>query len=101
MPWQDVPLAPGYQVPFARAVRERAGIASAAVGLITTPEQADEVRVKSNLLIYRARGDAPAELICAERWDVLRRVEGRWKLARRTVLLDHTSLPTENLAIFL
>ncbi|MGH7726634.1 MAG: NADH:flavin oxidoreductase/NADH oxidase [Candidatus Eiseniibacteriota bacterium] len=43
VPWQDVPLAPGYQVPFARAVRERAGIASAAVGLITTPEQADEI----------------------------------------------------------
>jgi 3-phenylpropionate/cinnamic acid dioxygenase small subunit len=61
----------------------------------------DEVEVKSNLLLYRARGDAPAELICGERHDVLRQVEGQWKIAKRLVLLDHTSLPTQNLAVFL
>lgn len=38
-----VPAQPGYQVPFAHAVRSEAGIASAAVGLITTPQQADEI----------------------------------------------------------
>jgi 2,4-dienoyl-CoA reductase-like NADH-dependent reductase (Old Yellow Enzyme family) len=38
-----VPAAPGYQVPFARAVRHEAGIASAAVGLITTPQQAEQI----------------------------------------------------------
>ncbi len=35
-------LGPGYQVPLARAVRE-AGVPTMAVGLITTPEQAEEV----------------------------------------------------------
>ncbi len=34
---------PGYQVPLAEAVRRSAGIATAAVGLITAPEQADEI----------------------------------------------------------
>ena len=34
---------PGYQVPFARAIRERAGIATGAVGLITTASHADAV----------------------------------------------------------
>jgi 2,4-dienoyl-CoA reductase-like NADH-dependent reductase (Old Yellow Enzyme family) len=34
---------PGYQVPFAEAVRRRAGIPTIAVGLITTPEQAEEI----------------------------------------------------------
>lgn len=34
---------PGYQVPFAEKVRKEAGIATAAVGLITTPELADEI----------------------------------------------------------
>jgi 2,4-dienoyl-CoA reductase-like NADH-dependent reductase (Old Yellow Enzyme family) len=34
-----------YQVPFARAVRSEAGIASAAVGLITTPQQAEQIVV--------------------------------------------------------
>ena len=38
-----IPLGPGYQVPFARRVREGAGIATAAVGLITEPAQAEEV----------------------------------------------------------
>jgi 2,4-dienoyl-CoA reductase-like NADH-dependent reductase (Old Yellow Enzyme family) len=38
-----VPVEPGYQVPFARAVRSEAKLATAAVGLITTPEQADEI----------------------------------------------------------
>ncbi|MEH0147966.1 NADH:flavin oxidoreductase/NADH oxidase [Corynebacterium sp. Q4381] len=38
-----VPVAPGYQVDHAKAVKEAAGLPTAAVGLITTPEQADEV----------------------------------------------------------
>jgi 2,4-dienoyl-CoA reductase-like NADH-dependent reductase (Old Yellow Enzyme family) len=42
-PSAQVPLGPGYQVAFAEAVRREAGIPTAAVGLITTPEQADQV----------------------------------------------------------
>lgn len=38
-----IPLAPGYQVPFAEQVRRDAGIATAAVGLITDARQADEI----------------------------------------------------------
>lgn len=38
-----IPLEPGYQVPFAAAVRERADIATAAVGLITQPRQAEAI----------------------------------------------------------
>ncbi|MCC7272102.1 MAG: oxidoreductase, partial [Alphaproteobacteria bacterium] len=34
---------PGYQVPFADAVRNRAGIATGAVGLIHAPYQAEEI----------------------------------------------------------
>lgn len=37
-----IPVAPGYQVPFARAVKE-AGVASAAVGCITEAEQAEAI----------------------------------------------------------
>jgi 2,4-dienoyl-CoA reductase-like NADH-dependent reductase (Old Yellow Enzyme family) len=36
-------IGPGYQVPFSAQIRSEAGIATAAVGLITTPELADEV----------------------------------------------------------
>jgi 2,4-dienoyl-CoA reductase-like NADH-dependent reductase (Old Yellow Enzyme family) len=36
-------LVPGYQVPFAEQIRREGGIPTAAVGLITKPEHADEV----------------------------------------------------------
>jgi 2,4-dienoyl-CoA reductase-like NADH-dependent reductase (Old Yellow Enzyme family) len=42
---QKIVVGPGYQVPFARAVREQAGVPTAAVGLITAPEQAEQVLV--------------------------------------------------------
>jgi 2,4-dienoyl-CoA reductase-like NADH-dependent reductase (Old Yellow Enzyme family) len=35
--------SPGFQVPFAAAIRKEAGIATAAVGLITEPEQAQYI----------------------------------------------------------
>ena len=38
-----IPLAPGYQVPFAERMRRDAGIATGAVGLITEPRQAEEI----------------------------------------------------------
>ena len=38
-----IPVGPGYQVPFAEAIRKEAGIATAAVGLITEPAQAEEI----------------------------------------------------------
>jgi 2,4-dienoyl-CoA reductase-like NADH-dependent reductase (Old Yellow Enzyme family) len=39
----QVPLEPGYQVPFAERIRREVGIMTGAVGLITTPAQADEI----------------------------------------------------------
>ena len=40
---QQVPLGPGYQVPFAERIRREAGIATGAVGLITQAQQADAI----------------------------------------------------------
>lgn len=37
------PVGPGYQVPFADKIRREANIATMAVGLITTPEMAEEI----------------------------------------------------------
>lgn len=52
-----IELRPGYQVPFARAIRAEAGIATGAVGLITEPQQADEII---------ASGSADAVLLARE-----------------------------------
>ncbi|MGA7239672.1 MAG: NADH:flavin oxidoreductase/NADH oxidase [Bryobacteraceae bacterium] len=40
---QKIPMAPGYQVPFAERIRAEAGIPTGAVGLITNPEQAEHI----------------------------------------------------------
>jgi 2,4-dienoyl-CoA reductase-like NADH-dependent reductase (Old Yellow Enzyme family) len=40
---QQIAIGPGYQVPFSERVRREAQIATAAVGLITTPAQANEI----------------------------------------------------------
>jgi len=42
-PAQQIPVVPGYQVPFARRVKHEATMATAAVGLITTAEQAERI----------------------------------------------------------
>jgi 2,4-dienoyl-CoA reductase-like NADH-dependent reductase (Old Yellow Enzyme family) len=39
----EIPLAPGYQVPFAEHVKRRTGARLNTVGLITTPGQAEEI----------------------------------------------------------
>jgi len=43
VPDAKVPAAPGYQVPFAEKIRREARIATGAVGLITFPDQADQI----------------------------------------------------------
>src|SRR5574341_1018115 len=42
-PRQKLNAYPGYQVPFAAAVRSRAGIATGAIGLINSPEMAEQI----------------------------------------------------------
>ncbi|KMO84399.1 oxidoreductase [Mycolicibacterium chubuense] len=43
VPDAPITVGPGYQVPFAQAVRAKAGIPTAAVGLITDAEQAETI----------------------------------------------------------
>jgi 2,4-dienoyl-CoA reductase-like NADH-dependent reductase (Old Yellow Enzyme family) len=43
VPDVKIPVAPGFQVPFAERIRKEAGIATAAVGFITQPKEADEI----------------------------------------------------------
>lgn len=57
LPHVKIPLAPGYQVPFAARIRGEAGVATGAVGLITGAEQAAQIV---------ATGDADVVLIARE-----------------------------------
>lgn len=56
-PAQKITLGPGYQVPFAQAVRRATGVTTMAVGLITTPRQAEAVLAEGQAdLVALARG---------------------------------------------
>ena len=56
-PAQRIPLAPRYQVPFAQAIRERTGVNTIAVGLITEPRQAEQILSSGEAdMIALARG---------------------------------------------
>jgi 2,4-dienoyl-CoA reductase-like NADH-dependent reductase (Old Yellow Enzyme family) len=43
LPETAIPAGPGYQAPFAAAIRQKTNMATAAVGLITEPAQAEQI----------------------------------------------------------
>ncbi len=56
-PRQKIPLAPGYQVPFAARIRREAEIPTMSVGLIDKPEQAEQIIASGEAdLVVLARG---------------------------------------------
>jgi NADPH2 dehydrogenase len=56
-PAQKIPIGPNYQVPLAQGVKSRVEVPTTAVGLITEPEQAEEIIVSGKAdLIALARG---------------------------------------------
>jgi 2,4-dienoyl-CoA reductase-like NADH-dependent reductase (Old Yellow Enzyme family) len=61
-PRQQIPMAPGYNVPFAEKVRKETGIAVMSVGMISRPRQAEDIVAggKADLVaIARAMMDDP------------------------------------------
>ena len=70
-PDQQIALGPGYQVPFARQVREGSGLPVAAVGLITSPQQAEQVLAEGSAdAVVMAR-----ELLRNPHWPLLAAAE--------------------------
>jgi len=56
-PLQKIALGPGYQVPFAQAVKEATGVTTMAVGLITEPKQAEDIIASGKAdMVALARG---------------------------------------------
>jgi 2,4-dienoyl-CoA reductase-like NADH-dependent reductase (Old Yellow Enzyme family) len=56
-PLQKIPLSPGYQVPFAEAVKKATGVTTMAVGLITEARQAEDIVASGKAdMVALARG---------------------------------------------
>ena len=59
-----------------------------------------EVTVKSRFLIYRNRVETETDLLVGKREDVLRQVDGQWKIRQRKIVLDQNVLLAKNLTFF-
>ena len=59
-----------------------------------------ELRVYSNFIVYRSRAETEQDFYVGARQDVLRRVEGGWKIAHRKLILDQNVLLAKNVSIF-
>jgi 2,4-dienoyl-CoA reductase-like NADH-dependent reductase (Old Yellow Enzyme family) len=56
VPYQKIPVKPLYQVPFAAEIKQLAGIPTGAVGLITTPAEAESILQSGHAdLVFMAR----------------------------------------------
>jgi 3-phenylpropionate/cinnamic acid dioxygenase small subunit len=60
----------------------------------------DELAVASNFIVYKNRAETEQDLFVGVRRDVLRRVDGALKVARRKIILDQSVLLAKNVAIF-
>jgi 2,4-dienoyl-CoA reductase-like NADH-dependent reductase (Old Yellow Enzyme family) len=81
VPAAKIPLGAGYQTPFAERIRKEAGILSGAVGMITSPEQAQHII-----------GTGQADLVLLAR-EFLR--DPYWPLRAAKVLKQQVSLPKQ------
>jgi 2,4-dienoyl-CoA reductase (NADPH2) len=81
VPGAKIPVGKGYQVPFADTIRAEAGIMTGAVGLITEPQQANEVVTSGAAdLVFLAR-------------EMLR--EPYWALKAQQALNQEPNWPTQ------
>ena len=69
--------------------------------LEVAPLARGEVQAKTAFLVYRSHLETDHQLLSGCREDVLRRVKGGWKIARRTIVLDANVLLDKNLSVFL
>jgi 3-phenylpropionate/cinnamic acid dioxygenase small subunit len=60
-----------------------------------------EVGAKTAFLVYRSHLETDHQLLSGYREDVLRKVDGGWKVAKRTIVLDANVLLDKNLSVFL
>ena len=59
-----------------------------------------EIRVYSNFIMYRTRGETEQDFYVGSRQDVLRREGGQLKVAYRKIVLDQTVLLAKNVSNF-
>ena len=80
VPHAKIPVAPGYQVPFAATIRRESGVGTAAVGMIQEPRQASEIVSSGS-----------ADLVCVGRASL---ADPYWPIRAQQVLRGEAHWPT-------
>ncbi len=60
-----------------------------------------EKNVRSNFVLYRTRGDMEQDFYVGSRHDVLRSVDGDWKISYRKIILPQNVLSAKNISNFI
>jgi 3-phenylpropionate/cinnamic acid dioxygenase small subunit len=60
----------------------------------------DEVKANVAFLLYRTHLEHDEDFFVGSREDVLRKVNGEWKIAKRTIVLDANVIHAKNLSVF-
>ena len=63
-------------------------------------ERESEIKVYSNFIMYRSRAEKEEDFYVGSREDILRNVDGEWKIARRKIVLDQNVLLAKNVSNF-
>jgi 3-phenylpropionate/cinnamic acid dioxygenase small subunit len=68
--------------------------------MIENVDEDGTVHAKTAFICHRSHGETDSALYSGYRQDVLRPVDGSWKIAHRTIVLDANVILDKNLAIF-
>jgi 3-phenylpropionate/cinnamic acid dioxygenase small subunit len=69
--------------------------------LEATPLESGEISARTAFLVHRSHLETDSQLLSGSREDLLRQVNGGWKVARRLIILDANVLLDKNLSVFL
>lgn len=64
-------------------------------------ENDSQAQVRSDFIVFRSHLETDQDFFVGTRQDILRKANGQWKIARRTIILDHAVLTAKNISIFL
>jgi 3-phenylpropionate/cinnamic acid dioxygenase small subunit len=68
--------------------------------LMVTPGENDEVHTKTAFVVYKSHLETDSSFYSGWREDVLRREDGGWKIAKRTIYMNANVLLSKNISIF-
>ena len=64
-------------------------------------DDGNAIEVHANFIVYRTRMETDRDIFVGERQDILRRANGTFQIARRTIIVDEAVLSAKNISVFL